>query len=518
MSHEKRLIRDLIGNYSERGKMGRPVMEQNDTIVIKYGMSLIQILDLDERNQILSTNVWATYQWNDMYLQWNESEYGNITNVRVNNEDIWKPDIKLYNYADTRLEEKRDALCVISSNGDVLWIPQAVFRSSCYIDIEHFPFDEQSCKLKFGSWTYDGSKLDLVFHYNEVEGFEMTNYIPSNEWDIVNSSAWRNVISYECCPEPYVDLQFRLVLRRKVAFYNYILILPCVLLSSLTLVLFWLPPESPAKMQLGAYYCLNMILITLSTLLSVVIVNLYFHGPGTKVPRFFRRLMLDFFARVFCMRNTLMDKKEQDERRNSLGYNPVGCGAPGSVGIPTGVGRDSGGHGGSANNINTGGSNGGGGGIVGGFARIKDARRLNHHYLHHNHHPNHHHVDFKYDRVGMFEMQPEENWRPLSNGGPGSETDISSTSCPETRLLGSLPLPAPSQFSLLEAEVREIKRHLKRMVDKNAEKAHKEYLAREWKLVALVLDRLFFFAYLTAILVSAFTLFKTTVYHPRSEV
>ena len=36
-------------------------MEQNDTIVIEYGLSLIQILDLDERNQILSTNVWATY-------------------------------------------------------------------------------------------------------------------------------------------------------------------------------------------------------------------------------------------------------------------------------------------------------------------------------------------------------------------------------------------------------------------------------------------------------------------------
>lgn len=546
MSHEKRLIRDLIGNYSERGKMGRPVMEQNDTIVIKYGLSLIQILDLDERNQILSTNVWATYTWNDMYLQWNESEYGNITNVRVNNDDIWKPDIKLYNYADTRLEEKRDALCVVSSNGDVLWIPQAVFRSSCYIDIEHFPFDEQTCKLKFGSWTYDGSKLDLMFHYNEVEGFEMTNYIPSNEWDIVNSSAWRNVLRYECCPEPYVDLQFRLVLRRKVAFYNYILILPCVLLSSLTLVLFWLPPESPAKMQLGmnifvaffvlllllaestppgassipligAYYCLNMILITLSTLLSVVIVNLYFHGPGTKVPRFFRRLMLDFFARVFCMRNTLMDKKEQDERRNSLGYNPVPCGTPGSLGIPAGgVGLDNG-QDGSANNINTGGNGGGGGGGGGGFARIKDARRLHHHYIHHNSHP-HHHVDFKYDRVGMYEMQPEENWRPLSNGGPGSETDISSTSCPEARLLGSLPLPAPSQFSMLEAEVREIRRHLKRMVDKNAEKAHKEYLAREWKLVALVLDRLFFFAYLTAILVSAFTLFKTTVYHPRSDI
>ncbi|XP_059142395.1 neuronal acetylcholine receptor subunit alpha-10-like isoform X2 [Physella acuta] len=497
MSHEKRLIRDLIGNYSERGKMGRPVAEQNDTITISYGMSLIQILDLDERNQILTTNVWATYNWNDMYLVWNESEYGDITTVRVNNNDIWKPDIKLYNYADTRLEEKREALCVLSSNGDVVWIPQAVFKSSCSIDIRHFPFDIQTCRMKFGSWTYDGSKLDLQFLYTNVTGFEMTDYILSNEWDILESSAKRNVKYYPCCPEPYVDLVFKLVIRRKVAFYSYILILPCVLLSSVTLVLFWLPPESPAKMQLGmnifvaffvlllllaestppaassipligAYYCLNMIMITMSTLLSAVVVNLYFHGPGTKVPRVFRRLMLDFFARVFCMQKTLMDKKERVERRNSIAYS-----ANNDANAVT-VDQASNGRGG--NNVNLNKNN-------------KDKR---------------HHVDFKYDRVGVFELQPDENWRPR-NYSMGSETDLSD------RIV-----PLPSHLSQLEADVREIKLQLKRLEEKGAAKAHKEYLAREWKLVALVLDRLFFFVYLVAIVVSALALFETTMFQTGS--
>lgn len=153
--------------------------------------------------------------------------------------------------ADTRLNELRDAQCVVSHDGGVVWIPQAIFKSSCSIDITHFPFDVQTCHLKFGSWTYDGSKLDLQFLYGPY--FELNDYIRSNEWDIVDSSAKRNVKYYPCCPEPYVDLVFNLKMRRKVAFYNYILILPCVLLSSLTLVLFWLPPESPAKMQLGNF-------------------------------------------------------------------------------------------------------------------------------------------------------------------------------------------------------------------------------------------------------------------------
>ncbi len=40
-------------------------------------------------------------------------------------------------------------------------------------------------------------------------------------------------------------------MKRIGVFYSYILILPCVLLSFLTLVIFWLPPESSAKMILG---------------------------------------------------------------------------------------------------------------------------------------------------------------------------------------------------------------------------------------------------------------------------
>ena len=155
----------------------------------------------------------------------------------------------LFHSADDRLKEQREAFAVVDNTGTVLWIPQAIFKSSCVIDITHFPFDEQNCSLKFGSWTYDGFKLDIDFF--GADSVDLNDYIESNEWRVLEHPARRNVKFYPCCAQPYPDLTFSLKLRRKVAFYNYILILPCVLLSSLTLVLFWLPPESPAKMVLG---------------------------------------------------------------------------------------------------------------------------------------------------------------------------------------------------------------------------------------------------------------------------
>lgn len=47
----------------------------------------------------------------------------------------------------------------IYSEGLVEWKPPAIYKSSCEIDVEYFPFDEQTCVLKFGSWTYDGFKV-----------------------------------------------------------------------------------------------------------------------------------------------------------------------------------------------------------------------------------------------------------------------------------------------------------------------------------------------------------------------
>ena len=80
---------------------------------------------------------------------------------------------------------------------------------------------------------------------------ETDDYVDSNEWKLLEHPAKKNVIKYPCCVEPYPDLTYTIRVKRIAVFYSFILVLPCVLLSMLTLVSFWLPPESPAKVLLG---------------------------------------------------------------------------------------------------------------------------------------------------------------------------------------------------------------------------------------------------------------------------
>ena len=141
----------------------------------------------------------------------------------------------------------RDSLLVVTSRGDVYWMPHTIYRSSCSIDVTNFPFDIQKCHLKFGSWTHNIDELNLTMLFPGGLDTEVYNGEKQSTWALIK---WE---SNRMDDDGYVALYFRLHLRRRMVFSAYILTLPCVFLSTLTLVVFWLPPDRPDRTALGEF-------------------------------------------------------------------------------------------------------------------------------------------------------------------------------------------------------------------------------------------------------------------------
>ena len=61
--------------------------------------------------------------------------------------------------ADGNYEVTLMTKATIKPDGVVHWEPPAIYKSSCTMNVEFFPFDEQHCTMRFSSWTYDGNQV-----------------------------------------------------------------------------------------------------------------------------------------------------------------------------------------------------------------------------------------------------------------------------------------------------------------------------------------------------------------------
>lgn len=254
-------------------------------------------------------------------------------------------------------------------DGQIKWMPPAIYKSSCSIDVTFFPFDQQSCKMKFGSWTYDRAKIDLISMASNVDQMD---YWESGEWVIVNAVGKYNTKKYECCTEIYADITYYFIIRRLPLFYTINLIIPCLLISCLTVLVFYLPSQCGEKITLcisvllsltvfllliteiipstslvipliGEYLLFTMVFVTLSIIITVFVLNVHHRSPQTHgMPHWVRRVFLDLVPRVLFMKRPPGTAKQHCKKLIEMMHRPTTISATGNsqafwTGVETGL-------------------------------------------------------------------------------------------------------------------------------------------------------------------------------------
>ncbi|KAK3868680.1 hypothetical protein Pcinc_025949 [Petrolisthes cinctipes] len=192
-------------------------------------------------------------------------------------------------------------------------------------------------------------KVDLQ-HLHQVRGsnlvdpgIDLNDYYISVEWDILKVPALRNERFYPCCQEPYPDIYFNITMRRKTLFYTVNLIIPCVGISFLSVLVFYLPSDSGEKVSLcisillsltvfflllaeiipptslavpllGKYLLFTMILVTLSVMVTIGVLNVNFRSPSThKMAPWVRKIFIDILPKFLWVERPSKEEDGPDE-------------------------------------------------------------------------------------------------------------------------------------------------------------------------------------------------------------
>ncbi|XP_072014940.1 neuronal acetylcholine receptor subunit alpha-10-like [Amphiura filiformis] len=318
------LHRHLFQNYV---KDVRPVIDARTTTNVTYRVLIRNLLALDTREQTLSVGTSIKTVWIDEYLRWDPEDYDGIDTFNAPITSIWIPDITLENSADVGFERfKPDTRAQIYSDGTIIWYVPVIYTTSCNIRIRWFPFDTQVCNIIFLSWSHDGFKINL--EPEKGADASQDRYVRNGVWDLVAFRSRRVVTKYICCPEPYPEIHYRLVFKRQAAFYIYYMVLPCLLLSILSLLVFYLPPDCGEKLTLsitnllalvvfqqiiaenmppssddspliGTYFICMIAMVCISVISTGVVMHV--SGISQPMPRWIKRLFLEIFPRLLCL-------------------------------------------------------------------------------------------------------------------------------------------------------------------------------------------------------------------------
>ncbi|XP_019645020.1 PREDICTED: acetylcholine receptor subunit alpha-type acr-16-like [Branchiostoma belcheri] len=203
-----RLRSDLLVSYD---KTVIPQYMADEPVEVQLAMSAQKILNLDLSTDTLQIHTWLTMTWTDVRLKWDPEDYG-VSSVRLPVKELWTPDITNYGSVDqdsTYVPIMGNA--VISSDGQVHYVTPWTLRTSCVV----LPPGEEkwNCTVKLGSWVYDGYSMDVK---NTADTMDTSSFQMDRRWEVVSAEAHRHVAVYLCCPEPYIDVSYALVLQRRM--------------------------------------------------------------------------------------------------------------------------------------------------------------------------------------------------------------------------------------------------------------------------------------------------------------
>eukprot|EP00079_Xenopus_tropicalis_P035761 XP_017949532.1 PREDICTED: uncharacterized protein htr3c [Xenopus tropicalis] len=310
----------------------RPTLNYSRPTSVNISFTIYAVLGVNEKSQILTTFLWLRMFWYNEFLTWMPAHCGSVEKISLPVEDIWTPDIVVYEFIDED-KSQRTPFVYVNHTGRIRYDRMLRVVSSCNLGIFNFPFDVQNCSLTFGSYMHTGRdiRLGLALPVNQILKNSLQYLETSGEWELVNIEGSPDILKFGI--DEWDIITFWVVIRRRPLLYVVNLLVPSAFLMLIDILSFFLPPHSTDRASfkmtlllgytvfllimndllpstangtplIGIYFSVCLALLVLSLLETVIITHVMHRGAMQSIimPAWVRSLVLGFIAQLICYR------------------------------------------------------------------------------------------------------------------------------------------------------------------------------------------------------------------------
>lgn len=142
--------------------------------------------------------------------------------MRLPFSNSWAPEVILLNAVEEKFMFRYHG--VVRNQGDLIYIVSIHTKSSCKPNFEDdhqgrsFPFNVQTCSLKFGSWVNEQYQVEYRVNANESD-INLDDFSSPTGWNVLATEAALESIQYPMFEEPSHLVKFTFSFKRDL-FYD----------------------------------------------------------------------------------------------------------------------------------------------------------------------------------------------------------------------------------------------------------------------------------------------------------
>lgn len=231
----------------------RPGMNRSIPLQVDIIFYLYSINDFDLNKGKLSITGVFLLKWIDERLSWNPATFNDTNGLSISHKKVWIPNLVNVNPYDDVTQLRTDASAVrVWNNGVSVWFALQTFEVICKADVTKYPFDTQTCAIRFYFWGYNPEEIKS--NCLPPGSDEFAYYSKNGIWNIIDSSSY---VQLDFHKNEIINIEFKL--ERRAPYYIVSLILPIASVSFLIGFVFLLPVESGERVGFSTTSLLSVI-------------------------------------------------------------------------------------------------------------------------------------------------------------------------------------------------------------------------------------------------------------------